>query len=421
MQELKIWKHNRFEAATSNTNATAMLSLPPGINGVMATSKMLKTINNDKMTVTSYFSGRCVEMWLEAAEVCQLTYKCPHNPMIRQPCRKLSDIGLAWRQCGDSVNCKRMAFIFDFFTKTLHQRALNQTHQASLTSGVMQSMGIVFDVLPADMPPGHKNCIQKLYSNWTKVQKENTLRGGRQKHNLRVNLGKGSSQTQQNWKRPKEVFFIQGDDPDWPGKKLLQKVRQQTLCIRVIIQRSTYLTLTCPLQLPCLIIQVDYSLDTQWQMWAKVGVLKLVNVNGTSINITGPVADPVAFPGPSQEPMIFEGLYSAPIVDWETSETRVMGELDWDNLQPARPAPVQTQLEVSKSEAFIRRASAALFVTHTHLMLWYSLMCILLQLPRARVPRVTGARPYWYMTLILVSSHWSHPIKPTRPSRTRRR
>jgi len=216
--------------------ATAMLSLPPGTNGVMATSKMLKSINDDKEAVIAYIKSRCVEMWLEAAEVCQLTYECVHNSRFRQPCRKVSDIGLAWKQCGDSMNCKRMAFIFGFYTRALYQRALNQTHQAAITNGVLKSMGIVMDVRPADMPPGNKNCVQKLYSNWTKVEKENTLRGGLFRNKVRVNLGKGSGQTNKNWKRPKQVFFIKRDDPDRPGEKLLEKVRQPTLCIHVIVR-----------------------------------------------------------------------------------------------------------------------------------------------------------------------------------------
>ena len=171
-----------------------------------------------------------------------------------------------------------------------------------------------------------------------------------------------------------------------PGEKLLEKVRQLTLCIHVIIQPSTYLTFTCQLQLPCLIIQVDYLLDAQWQMWAKVGAQKLVTVNGSSISMIGPVANQVTFTGLSpealqhtlgQETMIFEGLlYGEQMVKWETSGTEVMEELDWATLSPARLAPVQTQLEVNDSEAFVLRASAALFVTHQHLMLWYSLECM---------------------------------------------
>ena len=161
-------------------------------------------------------------MWLDAAEVCQLTYKCPFNSPIRQPCRKLADISLAWRECAGPENCKRIAFIFDYYGSIVHQRALSTTHKTTTASEVMRNMGIVFEV--AEMKGGSTNCVQQQYSSCAKTQKFNLLRGGCAKHGVRVNLGMGKKQPHTNWKRPKEVFFIFRDDTEQPGVKVIEKV-----------------------------------------------------------------------------------------------------------------------------------------------------------------------------------------------------
>ena len=111
-------------------------------------------------------------------------------------------------------------------------------------------------------------------------------------------------------------------------------------------------------------------------MWAKVGVLKLVAVNASPIGMTGQVANQVSLAGPSpgalqhtlgHETMHFDGLYSEQLGDWETSQTGVMGGMDWATLSPTRLEPVPTQVEVRESEALVLGDSAALFVTHQHL------------------------------------------------------
>ena len=183
---------------------------------------MLTRINNDQTEVDGICLRHLAAMWLDAAEVCSLTYKCPFNARIRQPCRKLSDITLAWTECAGTENCKRIAFIFDYYGSVVHQRALSTTLQTTTTSEVLRTMGIVFDV--ANMKGSSKNCVWQQFSSCNKEHKSNLLRGGIGKHGVRVNLGLGKQQQKKNWKRPKHIFFIYRKDKERPSIDVIEKV-----------------------------------------------------------------------------------------------------------------------------------------------------------------------------------------------------
>ena len=186
---------------------------------------MLHSINVEKQEVTRLCNQQCVTMWLDAAEVCQLTYECPYKLDTRLSCRKPSDIGLAWKQCSGPANCKRMAFIFDYYGTAVYRRALNTTHQDLSTRHVMATMGISLDVQPEEMSSGQKTCIQQRYIYCAKTSKNNILRVGWNIHRVRVNLEQGKTQTKRNWKRPKEVFFNSRIDPTGQVKEsVVEKV-----------------------------------------------------------------------------------------------------------------------------------------------------------------------------------------------------
>ena len=223
LQALKTWKHNRFDAYRPNTHAVAMRSLPPGTNGEVATEKLLTVINDDKERVASICTAHLAAMWLDAAEVCNLTYKCPFDSRVRQPCRKLSDITVAWTECAGSKNAKRIAFIFDYYGSVVHQRALGTTLQTATASEVLRRMGIIFDV--AHLKGGSKNCVRQQFSYCSQNQKYNLLRGGYQKHRVSVNLGLGNQQTKKNYKRPKHIFFVYREERERPGMKVIETVR----------------------------------------------------------------------------------------------------------------------------------------------------------------------------------------------------
>ncbi len=168
---MQLWKHNHFEAYKKNTHDTATRNLPPGINGEAATLQMLKAITLDKQQVTTLCNQNCVTLWLDAANVCNLTYVCPYKPNTFLPCRTPSDIGLAWKQCSDPANCKRMAFIFDYYGTEVYRRGLSTTHQDVTTNHIMTTIGIVMDVPPAAMRGGQKTCIEQQYSYCAKTLK----------------------------------------------------------------------------------------------------------------------------------------------------------------------------------------------------------------------------------------------------------
>ncbi len=270
------WKHNRFDAYKPNTNDTAIRNLPPGTNGDAATVQMLQAINNDKEEVTALCNQRCVALWLDAADLCNLTYECPYNPNTRLSCRKPSDIGLAWKQCAGPANCKRIAFIFDYYGPEVHRRALNMTHQEATTKHVTETMGVVMDVQPSEMRRGQKTCIQQQYSLCAKNNKNNILRVGGRHHHVRVNLEKGkAAKTNKNWKRPKEVFFNSRINSGAPsGARVVDEVSAIRACAgghehEVHILAHLHAS-----------IQVDYSMDDQWNLWVKLGVQKLVALDG---------------------------------------------------------------------------------------------------------------------------------------------
>ena len=154
---------------------------------------MLEAINLDKQQVTSFCNEGCVALWLEAASVCQLTYACPYKQGTQLSCQRPSDIGLAWKQCSGPANCKRMAFIFDYYGAEVYRRALSTSHQETTTKHIMNSMDIEMDVLPSEMRGGQKTCIQQQYSYCAKPRKNNILRVGWNKHHVRVNLEQGKA------------------------------------------------------------------------------------------------------------------------------------------------------------------------------------------------------------------------------------
>ncbi len=185
---------------------------------------MLKAINLDKQEVTRLCNQDCVTLWLDAAEVCNLTYACPYKPNTRLSCRKPSEIGLAWKQCAGPTNCKRMAFIFDYYGAEVYRRAHGTTHQEATTRHITALMGIMMDVQPADMRGGQKTCIQQQYSYCAKNHKNNILRMGWNRHHVRVNLEQGKANTKRNWKRPKEVFFTSRPNPTIGGERAVDQV-----------------------------------------------------------------------------------------------------------------------------------------------------------------------------------------------------
>jgi hypothetical protein len=184
---------------------------------------MLDVINHNKKAVTALCNEDCGALWLEAADVCKLTYACPYKPNTRLSCRRPSDIGLAWKQCSGPANCKRMAFIFDYYGSEVYRCALRTSHQEATTKHIMATMGIVMDVLPSEMRGGQKTCVQQQYSYCAKNKKNNILRGGWNKHHVRVNLGQGNVGTSKNWKRPKTVFFKSIRDPG-TAEKTVERV-----------------------------------------------------------------------------------------------------------------------------------------------------------------------------------------------------
>ena len=237
-----MWKHNRFDAYKPNTINTAVRNLLPGTNGEIALRLMLKAINDDKQQVTALCNKQCVRLWLDAADVCKLTYACAYKRNTHLPCYKPSDIGLAWRQCSGAANCKRMAFIFDYYGVEVHRRALNMTHQEATTRYIMEMMGVVMDVPPEQMRGGQKTCIQQQYSYCAKNSKNNILRRGWNKHHVRVNLEQGKGKSNKNWKRPKEVFFNSTREVKATGDTVVEKVRIVCRILNVLSYMWNYIS-----------------------------------------------------------------------------------------------------------------------------------------------------------------------------------
>jgi hypothetical protein len=222
---LQLWKHDRFDAYTPNTVHTAARSLPPGRDGLAASIEMLKEINTDRQSVNERCGMACVQLWLEAATICNLTYECKYTPGRHQSCELTSDIGVAWKQDSGATNCKRMAFIFDYYGIEVYKRAVNATHQDVTAKTVLAQLGIQINEPSADMRGGQKNCVQQQYSAAAKTKKNNILRVGTKAHKVRVNREQGKhSSTKPNWKRPKDVFFNTTNDPSAPSGKIVTKV-----------------------------------------------------------------------------------------------------------------------------------------------------------------------------------------------------
>jgi hypothetical protein len=228
------WKHNRFETYKKNGRHTAIRNLPAGTNGEAAAMQMLQTINRDKENVSKICYDSCVAMWLDAADVCNLTYLDPFRTNTRLSCRQPIDIKRAWQQCAGPANCKRMAFIFDFFGSVIYQRALNKTHQTVTTTNLEATLGFKFDVKPNEMEAGQKTCVQQQYRYTSKNTKNNFLRMGEKKHSVRVKIERAKGATaNRNWKRPKETFFISQNNTDVAGQKIVEKVGapMASLCV----------------------------------------------------------------------------------------------------------------------------------------------------------------------------------------------
>jgi hypothetical protein len=223
-QEIRQWKHNRFDAYKRNTEDTATRSLPPGRNGIGTAQEKLKEINQDKKSVTTLCGQQCLLIWLEAALLCELTYECPATPGRRLACQKPHDIGLAWKQDAGALNCKRIAFIFDFYGTEVYRRALSTTHQEATSYHIMERLGVVMDVPPEAMLHGQKTCVQQQYSATSNIRKNNILRMGSNKHHVRVNREQGNARKNVNWKRPKQVFFNSHTDPNDHKTKVVDKV-----------------------------------------------------------------------------------------------------------------------------------------------------------------------------------------------------
>ena len=224
VQDLQLWKWNRFEAYKPNTTDTARLSLARGVNGAAATMLMLETIDEDKKRVAHLCGQQCVKLWLEAASVCEMTFMCPSTPGRRLPIRKLSDIGLAWQQDPGRITCKQIAFVFDFYGTEVYRRAFSTTHQEMTFALVMDRLGVQMDVLPSEMEHGQKTCVQQLYSCTANWRKNNVLRQGKHLHGARVCLTQGATRTSLNWRRPKDVFFIMRPNNGDRKNQLIEKV-----------------------------------------------------------------------------------------------------------------------------------------------------------------------------------------------------
>ena len=219
-----------------------MRNLPPGTNSDVATLKMLSAIDEDKRIVARLCTQRCVALWLDAAQVCKLTYACTYKTNTQLPCQSPHDLGVAWRQCASPENCKRMAFIFNYYGTELYRRAWGTTHQEVTTSHITETMNIVMDVGPADMLGGQRNCLQQQYSTSANTRKNNIWRSGAGQHGVRVNIEQGTTRTKPNYKRPKETFFISRHDPLMPREtretveeKVSNQCRRWVACVNACV------------------------------------------------------------------------------------------------------------------------------------------------------------------------------------------
>ena len=186
---------------------------------------MLGDINRDRQCVNQLCGMACVEMWLEAASICNLTYECKYTPGRRQSCTSTGNIGIAWKQDSGSINCKRIAFIFDYYGSEVYKRAVGATHQDVTAMNVLGQLGIEIDDPTDDVRGGQKNCVQQQYSAAAKTKKNNILRIGTKANNVRVNREQGKQcSTKSNWKRPKEVFFNSTNVASELGGKRVTKV-----------------------------------------------------------------------------------------------------------------------------------------------------------------------------------------------------
>jgi hypothetical protein len=132
---------------------------------------------------------------------------------------------MAWKQDSGATNCKRMAFIFDYYGTEVYKRAVCATHQDVTAKHVLAQLGIQIDKPSAEMRGGQKNCVQQQYSAASKTKKNNILCVGTKAHRVRVNREQGKhSSAKPNWKRPKEVFFNSTNDPSKPSCKIVTKV-----------------------------------------------------------------------------------------------------------------------------------------------------------------------------------------------------
>jgi hypothetical protein len=235
-QTIQQWKHNRFETYKKNNRDTAIHNLTAGTNGEAATMQMLQTINSNKEEVTKFCYDSCVSMWLDAADVCNLTYLDPFRTNTRLSCRQPIDIKRAWQQCAGPENCKWMAFIFDYCGTVIYPRALNKTQQAVTTDNLLATMGIEFDVRPNEMQGGQKTCVEQQHSYTAKNTKNNILRGGGDKHKTRVNLERGKGATNnKNRKRPKQVFFISRMNTNLTGEKVVEEVSRTKRIMGMVV------------------------------------------------------------------------------------------------------------------------------------------------------------------------------------------
>ena len=116
---------------------------------------MLETIDDDKKRVAHLCRQQCVQLWLEAVSVYNITFECPSTPCRRLLIRKISDIVLAWQQNTGPLSCKQIAFVSDLYG-TKYKRAYSTTNQEVTFDLVMDKLGVQMDVLPSEMTNGQK-------------------------------------------------------------------------------------------------------------------------------------------------------------------------------------------------------------------------------------------------------------------------
>jgi hypothetical protein len=189
--------------------------MPPGTRSTLAAETVLSQINRDKCASTRIIGVAVEGSWCGYANAMGLVYHETGAPEGRQ-INTMNDLRYALKKLSLSERLAALYFLTGYTRDVLYSQVLwGASHQDAVEDYLMNQLNARFATSRQDMRAGHKTCVGQLYGQIYNQRKQKLYRATLP-CNVALAVGDGDPK-HVNWKRPKEIYFVQTTNTTMEG------------------------------------------------------------------------------------------------------------------------------------------------------------------------------------------------------------